>query len=585
MRLELKNVGRNHKNWDSIVLMSTDGNLCSLAKYEILETDQISFKVNVPSKYISAKLIIENIELQGAECCSDDDLVSSFEWLPKHNKKFGYDAIFLHFFGIAQLAVELTNINNETNVVLFEPINIYGRLVTADRAVSMLSYISKEANHSILKALSPTTFGSKLVKNGISPADILKRLEKTLEEIEPIVKTIIHRPITSLRGKTEILYNPTPDQVDDESIEWISENSGLSVDALCSDDGLFQFGMHWRSMPEVKAKHLSQSCDLYENQLIAFYLSKVSCEGRRIVERCEQYRQNLSFTEERDFGGEYRNFYNVTRKSLQAVTAKYLYRAKLCMEKSERMLLVFNRMVPTSKNPLGKVALTEKLKANRHYLLLIKHLKEWLEIREINWIEQNILSSVNSTPVLFEYYTVLLTNRWLKNNGETSQQGLFDGTINGRKARLYYEPSYPHPSYGDSKYGIWSSDISAKKGRRPDIVIDLSYEENTERELVILDAKCRKEQNVLRESLPECIPKYGYGIRDKQGNNPVKCVVMLHPKPNNETDSFVDFYAAPYNCFGLKRAYPILGAQRMNIDSKGSENGFHRLLHLLILDS
>lgn len=583
MRLKLNNLGKNQTHWNSISLMPKGGLQLDNPKYEILETDQISFRIDTPNNFISAKLIVENIEIEGRLCpIANDELNTSFEWVPRHNKKFGYDSLFLHFFGIAELAVELTDINNETSLILFEPINIYGRRVTAERAISMLSYITNKADQTTLEALSPTAFGSKLVKSGISPADILNRLEKTLSEIEPIIKKIIHNPITSLRSKMEKIYNPEPSCVDDQSIDWISEHTGLSVDASCSNDGLFQVGMHWKSMPEVNIRQFKQSTDLYENQVIAFHLNKIFSEGRRILEQCEQYRQSVSPKEVKDFGNGFLSFYNVARKNVQAETAKYSYRAKLCVERSERMLLFFNRMVPTKKKLIGKIALTEKIKANRHYLLLIKHLKEWLQVRQINWVEQDVLSSVNSTPVLFEYYTVLLTNSWLKIIGESSQTGLFNGVINGRKARLYYEPTYPSPQSGDSKYGIWSTDILVNKGRRPDIVIDLSYDDDALRELLILDAKCRNEKVVLAESLPECIPKYGYGIRDRNGGNPVKCVVMMHPKPIDNHDTFIDFYKPPYDCSGPKRAYPILGAQRINIDPEGRENGLHNLLKILV---
>ncbi|WP_108652652.1 DUF2357 domain-containing protein [Dongshaea marina] len=545
MILELFNLKRSEGDWESITLNPIGDQRIQPAVAEILETDQIKFRLSCQGEYQSAKLIIESIEIAG-RLVNSDSPITSFEWMPSHNRKFGYDALFLHFFGVANLAIELSNSDNDSVIELFEPINIHGRRITAERAESMLKYISNTADKYILETLSPTSFGSKLTKDGIAPADLLDRLEKSLSEVDLAIRKVISRPITSLRSNPRVIYNPKAELIDDLSTEWIGEHAGLGQDATCENDGLFKFGFHWKGMPDVRVNSPYQSMDIYENQLIAFYLKKLVAESRRIYNQCKTHpKKRISYSSGAIRDG-YVSFYDVSNKSIKSATAKYAHRAKICVENAEKILRAFNKHVPTTKSP-HRLVVTEKIKNNRHYALLIKHIKEWLNVRHINWIEKHVLSSVNSTPLLFEYYTVLLTDSWLKNNGSSNSNGLFDGSIRGRRAKLLYEPTYPSPRYKSiSEHGIWSCDINVIKGRRPDIVIDIDYDTPEERELVILDAKCRKENIVLRDELPTCSIKYGYGIRDANGKSPVKSVIMLHPQPKFKNDEFLDFYSSPH---------------------------------------
>lgn len=566
--------------WSQITLSLGSGAKDSAPQYAILETNQIAFRLHTTDVYYSAKLVVESLDINGV---ATDDSGMAFEWLPKKNYKFGYDALFLHYFGVAQFAVELTDERGVVTVAVFEPIEIYGRKITAERATSMLSYISAKVDEHILTALSPTTFSATMARTGVAPAEILSRLEKTLEDVEVTIKNIILRPLTSLRANRIVVHNPTSEDVDDCGVEWIAEYSGLSHQVSCENDGVFYSGTEWRGMPEVLVAKAATSTDIYENHLVFFYLNKLLEEGKRILNKCEKIRwggkaHSASIS---PFG--YVSFFDVSHKNLNSINAKYEQRARSCVNRLEQMVSAFNKKIPISSRHIGRPMLTEKIKSNRHYLLFIKSVKEWVECREIHWLEQMLLSNIHSTPVLFEYYSVILVDCWLKSNGEHQRKGLFNGKLHGKNIKLYYEPSFPHPRYGNSPYGVWSCDINSRRGRRPDIVIDVDSDNNALRELFIFDAKCRNEYDVINYSLPDCAMKYGYGLRDINGRCPVQCVVMLHPKPLNEHDDFIDFYASPFNFEGATPAYPVLGAQRLNINGNGVESGFHRFLNDLLM--
>ncbi|MCQ8230708.1 nuclease domain-containing protein [Pectobacterium carotovorum] len=583
MILELINLKSRAESWSKITLSLCNGSKESVPQHAILETDQIAFKLYTKDKYCSAKLLVESLEISGTDT---DESGMVFEWMPKRNTRFGHESLFLHYFGIAELAVELVDEQGDITVFVFDSIEIYGRKITAERATSMLSYISTKVDEHILTALSPTTFSSKLVRNGVTPAEVLSRLEKTVEDVEVTIKNIILRPITSLRTSNIVIHNPTNEDVDDCGVEWITEFSGLSYQVGCEHDSIFHSGIEWRGMPEVLVTKNVTSTDIYENHLVIFYLNKLLTEGKRILNKCIQMKLsgNAHSTSINAIG--YVSFFDVSHKNLNSITAKYEIRARTCVNKLEKMISSFNKHIPVSSRNIGRLMLTEKIKANRHYLLFVKNIKEWVDCRDINWLEHMLFSNIHSTPVLFEYYSIILVDSWLKNKGDNQHKGLFSGKLHGENVKLYYEPSYPHPSYGESANGIWSCDIKSKRGRRPDIVIDVDNDNSERRKLYVFDAKCRNEYDVINYSLPECSMKYGYGLRDKNGRCPVQCVVILHPKPMAEQDNFVDFYANPFDFKGKTPAYPIIGAQRLNISGRGAESGLHNFLNdLLILSN
>ena len=550
----------------------------------ILETDQISFHLEVPGKCTNAVLLIGDAEISNYSVNYENGL-TSIAWIPKADENFGYKAFFLHYCGVATPAVIITEAKGDKKTILFDSINVCGRKVTAERVESMLEYISSQPDAGVLKAISPTSFKAKLVGSGVSAADMLQRLEQVIGQIEIALRRIISKPITALRPEDKVLKYPLSNDLDFSSVEWIADNAGKSIEADGADDGLFKIGLTWRKMDEVVSINSIQSTDIYENQLIRFYLSRLNYEAKRlhseslVAKRSYGNSQPLLFDEK---GHEYVHFHSIARRLMLKFGSTYEHRAFSLLRKTEAMLALFDSKIPTSKKKIRSIHVSEKMKANRHYVLIGRHIYEWLVNREILWVEKNVLSSISSTPKLFEYYTVILTHNCLVERGEKREPGLFDGVVNGRSVKLLYEPKYYKPKLGVVNTGINVADRYTGGHRNPDIVIDINYNEAHKRKLLILDAKCRAEINVLAD-LKKCILKYGYGIRDEQGFSPVNSIVMLHPKPRKEEELFIDYYEPPYNLYGKSRASPVLGCQRIDINRSGVESGFSKLIDALVM--
>lgn len=585
MNLKLINITPGATLWHQFSLdPATDGDI-EPCDFEILETDQVQFRLTTNKTYISAKLIIESMEIDG-DLSPDGDKKTVFEWVPRSNARYGRDALFLHYFGVAQPAVELIGEDGEVEVVAFKPFNILGRKITAERAEAMLSYISQNANEQIMEAISPTSYAANLTSKGVAPADALWRMESSLKVIDGMIRYIIRSPITGLRRHIRSISSPDSTQIDDYGINWIAEHAGIAEDANSQDDALFKYALKWKSMPHADVSVMEESTDLYENQLIRLLLARVLAECRKILDECLEARRRTLRPVSRLHRTGYVSFFDVAKKDSVRASLSYEIRARKCIGIAERCNQQFNTHVPTSNKTITRIEITSRIKENRHYILLLEQIEQWMNSKDINWIARTMMGSVHSTPVLFEYYTLLLVDAWLKKHGEPDTEGLFKGRLEGKEVTLLYEPRYPSPIATErAEYGIWASDRENRRGRRPDIVIDVQASSQERRKLYILDAKCRGERDVLRHSMPECALKYGYGLRDADGHCPVRAVVTLHPRPESKTEMFLDFHHAPYDLFGAKRAYPVIGSQRISINPGGSEFGLGRLLQALLLEA
>lgn len=277
----------------------------------------------------------------------------------------------------------------------------------------------------------------------------------------------------------------------------------------------------------------------------------------------------------------YRNFYSIANKFLDRISANYAQRAEKCFLHCEHLIKQFNRRVPTQQIRPKTLNPTLKMRANKPYMAMVRAMHDWLVKREILWLEKIIFSSINSTWKLFEYYTVLVTNKYLDSFGESESEALFSGYCGTSRVQLSYEPSWPTVDRAMPDDSIVIVDRYTGQRRTPDIVLDIQNETG-ERHILILDAKCRQEKYVWEE-LKNCQLKYIYAVRERDGRCPVKGLVMLYPRSSEEHSlDFQDYYLKPHGINDFLPVQPYMGIQRINTSPEGIENGLHRLLGSLL---
>lgn len=583
IRITLKNIQRkSQKRWDTYCLNTTN---IDNDKYvaTIFETDQIQFILDCGLNFVSARIFIGIAELRGTPIPTvGSSEMRSFNFMPKSNNKYGYESFFLHYCGIAQISAVLVEQSGREQRVLFESINVCGRKITSDRVVSILEYLSNNVTKPMLDTLSPTKLKSSLVKNGVSIADRLQLLERTLNEIDGSVRAISVRPLKSLRPVINTIYNPTPEKLSSDDFEWIVENSGQSVEAESSEVALFRHGLKWRTLHQMKTIQPVASTDIEENIIIGYLLNSLRRTAAEISHEC-LISNDTSVAQTYEEGGEYyANFYSIANRMLNSLGESYYHRSKECLAKIIALIKVFEGSVPTSQIRPSKLRPTLKMQANPYYMQIVRSMHEWLEKREVVWIEKHLFSSVNSTWKLFEYYLVINVHTYLcERSGLDIINGLFSGFIGRTFVRLLYAPKISTVEYSTSGDSYVVVDRYTGRYREPDIVIELSRGDDLQ--LLIFDAKCRSEHDVWSD-LRVCELKYTGSIRHRRTGKPVVSAMIL-PYPmtsEHQNDSFQDYYEGPYSIDGALSCVPVMGIQRVPITSGGIYGGYIDLLGKLL---
>jgi hypothetical protein len=578
--LTLYNLRVNSRQWQIYHLMPTSIEMGEI-KGEIFETDQIKFELKCPVGATAARIYIGDAEVRGVFSYASEEY-TSFTFSPRINQKFGYDSFFLHYCGIANISARYDLDDKPSQQVLFDALCVSGRKVTADRIRNILEYLSKHITTELLEALSPTQYSASLANNGVSLAEKIQRLEQTLMDISDTVRTIAFRPIRYLRPSMSTISDPTPEKLSGGDMEWVIDNAGQAIESDSPDSALFYFGFKWRTLPEIHSTAHMDSTDVEENRIIRHYLFILRATASELVAESRVEENNGINLNDYD-DSVYMTFYFIANKILGDLSIGYQHRAAHCLMECQRLIKLFDAKVSTSHRKPLSVKPTQKMRANQYYMNMARSMKDWLDKREVIWLEKIFFSSINSTWRLFEYYTVISTHQYLHSISSNDKIGLFKGNVGNSNIKLMYEPSIPviKNAKPEDPYVIVDRLTSGK--RTPDIVIEISPNDGSNKTLLILDAKCRQERDVWDE-LNSCERKYTSSIRDSNnGRQVVSALVMLYPKTSQHSNSqFQDYYHRPY---GMKDPYscePILGIQRMVIDNEGIEQEFHQLLGSLI---
>jgi len=613
LTLEITNLQseRADSSWNNFSLPLSSGQTNEAPQVAITELDQISLSFRIEGEGLrSAMILADGVEMEGVIHPDYDggDGFTTVYWRPERQRNSReYQSLFFNYFGIVQLIIQLDFHGKDGELYVLAPLEIQGRKVTADRAVAMLKYLSKNASGDILNDLCPTSKTSGVSKNGVQPADMLNRLESTVSKLETHFRRIVHAPIKKLQQSSETIYKPTPADVDSYGLDWLMENPwSMSEADRC--EGLFEFDEQQLVASEVQTRLPVESTDIYENQLVHFCIGRIFQQAQKLVGRAKKQQSSAHHT--LTVRENFVSFYEISNKH-SGVSGGHLYLAKAqdVTKRLARLSHLATQYIPVSKQRVDRITVTEKIKAKRHYLEFVSSLHEWIEDKNILWGEAVSLSKVTSLPRLFEFYVTTAIHHVLEAEGTaiTLNSGLFDGYVNGLHYRLRHEPTYwkprhincgqlstevvsvdqekLHQSINDRNKPLVHRSRDKYLCREPDIVIERINPAGQMDALLVLDAKCwSSEKSVFKTALPELAMKYGLGLRTRDGQQIVKSVIAVNPAPENSDDAhaFNDFYAKPCNLYGAHPALPAIGSQRVEINPLGMEVGLAILIERLL---
>lgn len=549
----------------------------------VLETEAFTLHLRLEHEYSKVNLVMDGIDSYDFSNNGIKENCFYYTLRPKKTVSNGYEALFYNYFGMASLEVKLT-FDNKVDIVLFSPLEVLARKLTADQATYMVDYILEESKGDLYSCFSATRLNSGYVDGGEQPKKIFNKLSKTISVLEELLPYIITKPLTRVSSETRMQNGYQAVEIDESSLGWLSEN--LSV--LDETDDLDRAHLHYDGAyylaREIQTAVILDHTDIYENRIIYSFLLKL----KRFSIEMER---NLSETVPRkspDSRGQdgYVSFFSAMNEWVSSSYGVDIERVNSFNDRITRLMQLFSDRVPVSIVDEGLPVLTQKAKANRFYASIFRAIVEWYRFNQVDWRSKEILLAIKSIPILFEYYTVLKTRSALKslcdvNSVQVDKQTILSCQYGGHSVKLWYEPDFwmvGHKKVEDAQYlntevkrfyrtdggeGFKASNHQFSK-RVPDIVIELTSAAG-KKSLLIFDAKYSTMEMAYTNYLRDCAMKYIHGIHEINGASPVRSMILICPAQNKV--SLADMHAPPYNLFGDKTALPVIGVQSVGLGS------------------
>lgn len=564
--------------------------------FDILENDAISVTFISEVEFSKVLLLLGDREFECTSSLQNNGYV--YKWMPERFER-GYKALFHNFFGIAELAIKIVESGNVT-IRKLKPIEIFSNAMAAGQCENMLNYLAANRNLGLLNSLSPLGFNAMHVRSGISPTDLIDHMCKTVLDVEAYCKGILKNPLSKIRSKILMVDGLGYDSIDESSVAWIAENSSVLTKAESIECAHFRYENEWYFASEVQSSRLFNSTDIYENKLIHFFIKKLRFHCKNKLLEIKNTKRSNALNKSAPYG--FVSFYEVMNRITGRNLDKKLEKLNSCMSKLDGLNSLLVKRVPISHVDIGKISLTERIKANKNYFGFYKTAIAWIDEREIDWSAENLLAHINSADKLFELYCCVAINDYLLAISSSCRDAnqLFCGTVKGMDVNFYYEPKYWKSGHRNGKGEEYvNTDLKYEKAkspdqhkevtgyysrRTPDFVIEIEYSKNgsTNKELLIFDAKYTRADRAFNVELVNCTMKYVHGIHRVNGENVVKMMVIIHPEndhKNNPSGSYLDFHAKPFDLVSSKTVFPILGTQSVLLSREGEEPSLQKTLN------
>lgn len=540
--------------------------LIGTPRFWIQEDEAIKFELILPIDHsdVCIQLYDHLIEPSYSELQPGNKI--RYIWKPKRRGKY-YESLFFNYFGIAELTILFSDLDNQKNTIQLEPIDILSSKSKADNVESMITYLSSLGENKLHSLFQTTKFGAGFREGLDSPISYLERLEKSIEKIAFYIHKIIRKPIKKLVPTINVVNPGQDDQLDDSSISWLMENLSVLESINNSHEAHLSYEERFYRASSIQISNISENTYLYENEVVH---SALAFLRKKATEQMETYKGvSRKKVSNQSLPNGYVSFFSQVLKLKTQLLGNQLNRCLLIIEKISKLQTLLNKKIPVSKVPISRPMLTAKAASNIYYKSIFSEFIYWWECNKPDWSLYQNLMAITSIPKLFELYSYYRIETSL--NKLTNTENLSSWEINQKKLTLHYEPIYwmnDNSLSNESNFiNIEGSKID-KKGniskrshksrfshRSPDLVIEI-YSKETGHRLIILDAKYTYASKAMSHYLPECTMKYIHGISTKEGNrSPVWSLTIIYP---DELGTMNSFHSEEYSIHGNNSVIPAL---------------------------
>lgn len=371
--------------------------------------------------------------------------------------------------------------------------------------------------------------------------------------------------IKIIKQKNEIVNYSSDINTSEESLLWLIHNLDTLHPTSSHDNNKIVINNRIFTPLEILSSELEESTDTNENQIIHGFITELRFFLNHIRDTFEQGLNNCPKITFDDL----LTYYSYKRS---------LSRLRDINENLNEIKFYLNKYIPVTSETLDYLN-TNKIKSKEHYNFVYDKLMQWLINKDATYSrDKKLFKGINRMDQLFEkacFYKLIDSFKKLDYEIEkiSFNKDDFPNKVklikNGIVHYLYSQilPEKLTSVRAKNSYGNKSGML------QPDFTIEL---ENGK--IIIIDAKYKKNKDVVKYDYPDLTLKYLHGIGLKSGGSfDSLALFVLFPG----VEDFIEFYQKDeFNLDSNKPVFPSIGSIGLNfeVESKLLNNSISKLL-------
>lgn len=567
MKLQLKILNGLRTNTIlSLNIKSEHSSLESLHK--IYETESFEISYFSAIEFQDIKLSFFDNELEYSECIAFNQGYE-YIWRPKY-KNF---ALFLNYFGQANITLLCTQFNNIKDVYVFEDIDILTTKASAEKIRKMINYLLNEDCQEVFSPLKTSRSSFSLKQGSTPPEIILEKYENILHDLEGLIAKICNKAIYKLIQANSLKsYKNQNSNIDDNSIAWLLSNPDRMYETCHDDDdAILNFKNSYYAVDIIEVSDPVYNFDIYENRIILGFLDSMISTANAIILTYNNLHDHYSNNSQSSYVSLKEYIKLVSFEKNEILIKKFQIVKEKILRLKNKLKQKFVNVKPFSTSPI----ITEKVRNDYNYLKLFKIIIQWYHLGKVDWEKFDLLLSINNIAKLFELYgyfqiknslsRVLNLSPILFLSEETDSVGYLYN-LKDCDISLLYEPKYWMVGHAKSSMNqlvnieglsFYNGIINQRSRthhfshRCPDFMI--VFNKNNHKQYFIIDAKYMSTINMLQREMPKLTLKYLHGLH--HDTDIIRGLMLMNF--GSEQQKY-NFFCDEYNVFNVNKQQ-ILG--------------------------
>lgn len=571
----------------------------------VQENEALEIRLTTTDNFESVNLELYEHSILHTDKIEHNDGKITFLWRPVKNQAFGYEKIFINYFGIAEFNVSLKDTEGNITIEYFNPIEVLASKINADRVDGMLKYLSKQPKDTIHSVFRTTRHSVSFGEGQGSPSLTLERVESILSSIQDDIQLIYRHPITKLTPENKIVNASGFEEIDDSSMGWLLSNISVLSPTDTPQDAHLTHNSEYLKASLIQVPILVENSDLYENRIIHGFILSLTQSINDFIKHITSYlTSNVTSSINKPKG--YTSFFDQIHTFKNLLLGDQINRCGIILDTLKCIKTRLELKLPVKHWVMDRPILTPKARQNSAYRNLFLKIISWHECGKPDWSSYDNLFAIKNISTIFETYCYLRTLTHL--NSFFRQSEVNDQAVNhafetqfidnsGQEIWLRKEPTYwmanHNRSIDDNFINTegWScsrekklnerSSNGTNSHRKPDISIEVSKNDGSST-MIVLDAKYTTPEKAFIDYLPELTMKYVHGIHQaNNGDAIVSSLTIMHPSDNK---TFKSFHHKQYCVFGEMPVSPNLQSIGLVIEPDGNitDDGFNLLLERIL---